>query len=61
MAPLMRMRSDPPGSPNELMVKYYTQRASEGGLIVSEVTPISTAATVMPGAPGIYSDTQIAG
>lgn len=36
MAPLTRMRSDPGDIPSDLMVEYYTQRASDGGLIVSE-------------------------
>ena len=39
MAPLTRMRSDPGDIPSELMVAYYTQRASKGGLIISEATP----------------------
>ena len=61
MAPLTRMRSDPGDIPSDLMVKYYTQRASDGGLIVSEATPVSTRGNGYAGAPGIYSDTQIAG
>ena len=61
MAPLTRMRSDPGDIPSDLMVEYYTQRASDGGLIVSEATPVSTRGNGYAGAPGIYSDTQIAG
>lgn len=61
MAPLTRMRSDPGDIPNRLMVEYYTQRASEGGLIVSEATPVSPRGNGYAGAPGIYSDTQIDG
>jgi hypothetical protein len=35
MAPLTRSRADLPGDvPNDLMVEYYTQRASNGGLII---------------------------
>src|SRR6266404_9538101 len=41
MAPLTRMRSDPGDIPSDLMVKYYSQRASKGGLIISEATPVS--------------------
>ena len=45
MAPLTRSRSVQPGSiPGDLMLEYYSQRASEGGLIVSEGTSISIAA-----------------
>lgn len=61
MAPLTRMRSDPGDIPSDLMVEYYTQRASEGGLIVSEATPVSIRGNGYAGAPGIYADTQIAG
>ncbi len=61
MAPLTRMRSDPGDIPSDLMVKYYTQRASDGGLIVSEASPVSIRGNGYAGAPGIYSDSQIAG
>src|SRR5258707_10819086 len=45
MPPLTRSRSVQPGSiPGDLMLEYYSQRASEGGLIVSEGTSISIAA-----------------
>jgi N-ethylmaleimide reductase len=61
MAPLTRMRSDPGDIPSALMVEYYTQRSSKGGLIISEATPVSTRGNGYAGAPGIYSDIQIPG
>lgn len=61
MAPLTRMRSDPGDIPSSLMVEYYAQRTSEGGLIIAEATPVSTRGNGYAGAPGIYSDRQIAG
>jgi N-ethylmaleimide reductase len=62
MAPLTRSRSVQPGSfPGDLMLEYYSQRASDGGLIVSEGTSISTAGGGWFGAPGLYSDEQVAG
>jgi N-ethylmaleimide reductase len=62
MAPLTRSRADLPGDvPNELMVEYYTQRASAGGLIVGEATTISPSARGWLGAPGLYSDKQVEG
>jgi N-ethylmaleimide reductase len=61
MAPLTRMRSDPGDIPSDLMVEYYTQRASEGGLIITEATPVSIRGYGYAGAPGIYSDAQITG
>src|SRR5260370_17427658 len=61
MAPLTRMRSDPGDIPSDLMVEYYTQRASKGGLIIAEATPVSIRGNGYAGAPGIYADRQIAG
>ena len=62
MAPLTRSRSEQPGDiPGDLMVEYYTQRASEGGLIISEGTSISIAGRGWFGAPGMYSDVQVPG
>ncbi|MCE9605659.1 MAG: alkene reductase [Planctomycetia bacterium] len=62
MAPLTRLRSDQPGDlPNDLMAEYYGQRASAGGLLIAEATPISITGRGYYGAPGIYADEQIAG
>jgi N-ethylmaleimide reductase len=62
MAPLTRQRSDQVGDiPNSLMLEYYTQRASEGGLIITEATTIAVTGRGYLGAPGIYSDEQVAG
>jgi N-ethylmaleimide reductase len=62
MAPLTRMRSDQPGDiPGDLMVEYYGQRASEGGLIITEATTVSITGRGYLGAPGIYTDEQVAG
>src|ERR1700732_1165165 len=62
MAPLTRSRSVQPGSiPGDLMLEYYSQRASDGGLIVSEGTSISIAGGGWFGAPGLYSEAQVAG
>ena len=62
MAPLTRSRSEQPGDlPGNLMREYYTQRASEGGLIISEASPVSIAGRGWFGAPGLYADEQVAG
>lgn len=47
--------------PNDLNVEYYSQRASAGGFMLTEATPISRYAAGYPGVPGIFTDTQIAG
>jgi N-ethylmaleimide reductase len=62
MAPLTRSRSEQPGDiPGRLMREYYTQRASDGGLVISEATSISITARGWFGAPGMYSDEQVDG
>jgi N-ethylmaleimide reductase len=43
------------------MFEYYTQRASDGGLILTEATAISITGRGYLGAPGIYTGTQVAG
>jgi N-ethylmaleimide reductase len=43
------------------MVEYYKQRATNGGLLISEATPISDTARGMRGTPGISTQEQIAG
>jgi N-ethylmaleimide reductase len=62
MAPLTRSRSAQPGDiPGDLMAEYYSQRATDGGFIISEATSISITGRGWYGAPGLYSDEQIAG
>jgi N-ethylmaleimide reductase len=61
-SPLTRLRSDQPGDvPSAMMVKYYGQRASKGGLQIAEATPVSIRGRGYLGAPGIYSDAQVEG
>jgi N-ethylmaleimide reductase len=60
MAPLTRLRSKVPGDvPVDLMAEYYTQRASKGGLIISEGATVSVGGRGYLGAPGIYSEEQV--
>jgi N-ethylmaleimide reductase len=62
MAPLTRLRSDQPGDiPGDLMAEYYAQRTSLGGFIVTESTEITAEASAYEGAPGIYTEAQMAG
>jgi N-ethylmaleimide reductase len=61
-APLTRLRSDQPGDvPGAMMVKYYGQRAYKGALQIAEATTVSVQGRGYLGAPGIYSDAQVAG
>ncbi|WP_380783159.1 alkene reductase [Sphingomonas sp. R86520] len=59
MAPLTRGRADKDAVPSDLMVDYYTQRAS-AGLIISEATGISREGLGWPFAPGLWTDAQVA-
>jgi N-ethylmaleimide reductase len=58
MAPLTRTRAENPRHiPNDLMVEYYSQRAS-AGLIITEGTWVSEEAQGWYGVPGIYNEEQ---
>src|SRR6202522_751330 len=62
MAPLTRMRADRSSFvPRTLNAEYYGQRATPGGLVIAEATPVMVEGRGNPGVPGIYSDAQIAG
>jgi N-ethylmaleimide reductase len=62
LAPLTRMRADVPGNvPNDLMAIYYGQRASRGGLMITEATFISPSGNGGYASPGIFTDAQVDG
>ncbi|KAF4950297.1 hypothetical protein FGADI_8280 [Fusarium gaditjirri] len=72
-APLTRNRGTPVNSnstpenpnrlwvPSDLMAEYYSQRATDGGLIISEGLPPSLEGNGMPGVPGIFLPEQVEG
>ena len=60
-APTTRLRADPDESPSAMMVDYYGQRASEGGLFITESAHPSHDSRGYEGAPGIYTDAHAAG
>ncbi len=52
MPPMSRLRAQwPSGIPSDLQLEYYRQRASDGGLIFTEATAISTSGRGYKGAP----------
>jgi N-ethylmaleimide reductase len=62
LAPLTRMRADKPGlSPRPLNAEYYAQRATPGGLLIAEASPVMATGFGSPGVPGIYTEAQVAG
>lgn len=72
MAPMTRNRGIPlsegtPESPNrtwladDLVALYYGQRASSGGLLITEGIPPSIEASGMPNVPGLFDESQRSG
>jgi N-ethylmaleimide reductase len=62
MAPLTRMRAQQPGNvPGGVNARYYAQRASAGGLLITEATQISQRGQGYPATPGIHSPEQVVG
>ena len=62
MAPLTRMRAERSSfAPRALNAEYYGQRATPGGLIIAEASPVMATGRGNPATPGIYSDEQIRG
>src|SRR3981081_4723308 len=56
MPPLSRLRAHKlTGVPSELIVEYYGQRASDGGLIITEATAVSPLGAGNHEAPAIFS------
>ena len=61
MAPLTRMRAGHGEVPTTLMATYYSQRATPGGLLISEATPVSPRGFGYAHTPGVFTREQVAG
>ncbi|MEM5461648.1 alkene reductase [Paraburkholderia phytofirmans] len=61
LAPLSRLRADGDAMPGPLMAEYYSQRASEGGLLIAESSAADVDGNGYLGSPGLHDDSQIAG
>ncbi len=60
MAPLTRSRAGPTHVPNDMMVAYYSQRATSG-LMMTECTMVDAHACAFIGEGGIYSAAHVEG
>nr|WP_067294517.1 alkene reductase [Marinobacterium profundum] len=60
MAPLTRCRAEEGRIPGDLMLEYYSQRAS-AGLIISEATAVTPMGVGYPDTPGIWNQAQVGG
>jgi N-ethylmaleimide reductase len=58
-APTTRLRAEADGSPSDMMIEYYRQRASDGGLIITESAHPSADSFGYYGAPAIYTDRHV--
>lgn len=58
-APMTRLRAEEDDSPSPMMVTYYSQRASQGGLLITESAHPSVDSRGYIGAPGIYTDEHV--
>ena len=62
MAPMTRCRADPStGVPNELHVQYYSDRAEDAGMVLTDCSSVSPKGNCFPGACGIWSNEQVNG
>eukprot|EP00268_Persea_americana_P006975 TRINITY_DN12540_c0_g1_i1.p1 TRINITY_DN12540_c0_g1~~TRINITY_DN12540_c0_g1_i1.p1 ORF type:complete len:125 (-),score=16.19 TRINITY_DN12540_c0_g1_i1:86-460(-) len=58
LAPLTRMRSFGK-APQPHAILYYSQRATKGGLLITESTAVSDTAIGYPNVPGIWTKEQV--
>lgn len=59
LAPMTRLRADLDDSPSAMMVEYYRQRTSKGGLLITESAHPSHDSRGYIGAPGIYTEQHV--
>ncbi|CAO3620221.1 unnamed protein product [Cunninghamella blakesleeana] len=59
LAPLTRLRNTEQGVPTDLVTQYYEQRATEGGLLISEATIVRPTGGIFPFAPSIHTEEHI--
>eukprot|EP00461_Guttulinopsis_vulgaris_P001533 UN01533 len=59
MAPLTRVRAtEETLAPNNLHVEYYSQRATDGGLLISEATVVAPSSIASRHIPGCFTEEQ---
>lgn len=59
-APTTCLRAEEDLSPSAMMLDYYRQRTSAGGLLITESTHPSFDSRGYEGAPGVYTDAHVA-
>lgn len=62
MAALTRCRANPAdGIPNDLHIKYYSERAANAAFVLTECTAIHPRGNCFPGSTGIWNEDQVEG
>ena len=61
MAAMTRCRADDGGIPNDIMVKYYTERAQDAGFVITECSAVCKQGDSYPNNGGAYTKEQITG
>ncbi len=62
MPAMSRLRAQWPSAvPSDLMREHYSQRASDGGLLIAEATAVAPEGRSYHTGPGLYTEEQIAG
>ena len=61
LAPMTRMRASSSGMPNASAATYYSERATDGGLLISEGVVIDPRGRGFPNTPGLWSEEQVEG
>lgn len=60
LAPMTRMRAADNGTPDTtLMAEYYAQRATKGGLMISEGVVVGPRGKGFPNTPGLWNEEQV--
>lgn len=58
---MSRLRATPDNVPTELMREFYTQRTSDGGLLIAESSAVAPEGRSYHTMPGLFNDEQVAG
>jgi 2,4-dienoyl-CoA reductase-like NADH-dependent reductase (Old Yellow Enzyme family) len=59
LAPMTRMRASPTGIPHPRTAEYYFERATPGGLLISEGIVIDPRGKGYPNTPGLWNKDQV--
>ena len=59
LAPMTRMRASPTGIPHPRTAEYYSERATPGGLLISEGIVVDPRGKGYPNTPGLWIEEQV--